>query len=531
MAPLILPSLVLLLPLGVFVVVLAEDYAERPILASRLGLVCLVCSLLAGALPTEAVAAERNVVLVVSDDHGRDAGCYGNPIIQTPSLDALASDALLLRQAFCTTASCSASRSVILTGLNNHSTGQYGHEHDFHKFSSWTNAASLPTYLGELGYRTARCGKYHVAPESVYRFEEVLPGNGRNGVAMAQNCRDFIAADDPRPFFLYFCFTDPHRSGAVNEDLPHRPNRFGNEGSRTGVEEVVYDPGDVIVPEFLPDTPACREELAEYYQSVSRLDQGVGALVQALKGAGVYDDTLLIYISDHGIAMPGAKTTLYEPGMHSPCIVRDPYVAKRGGESDAMISWVDLTPTILDFAGGMNDRGQLLPQVQSTLRISGSKGPGQKDPRAAAGTFHGRSFLPIVRGEDDGSDWNEVFASHTFHEIQMYYPMRVVHERRYKLIWNIAHPLPFPFASDLWAAPTWQEQYQQGLDAPYGVRTVGQYIQRPEFELYDLQLDPEERNNLAASPEHADTLARLKLKLRQFQQRTDDPWVLKWQYE
>ena len=109
--------------------------------------------------------------------------------------------------------------------------------------------------------------------------------------------------------------------------------------------------------------------------------------------------------------------------------------------------------------------------------------------------------------------------------------MRVVRERRYKLIWNIAHGLPFPFASDLWAAPTWQAQWKQGMSAPYGAKTVRSYIYRPAFELYDLEKDPHEGNNLAAHSEHGELLARLKKKLKKFQEETNDPWVMKWRYE
>src|SRR5688500_10889771 len=108
------------------------------------------------------VAAPRNVVLFVTDDHSPDTGSYGNSVIKTPNLDALANDGTLFTHAFCTTASCSASRSVILTGLHNHANGHYGHQHHYHKFSSYSNIISLPVYLQHAGYRTARCGKFHV---------------------------------------------------------------------------------------------------------------------------------------------------------------------------------------------------------------------------------------------------------------------------------------------------------------------------------------------------------------------------------
>ena len=484
---------------------------------------------------TAAHAAPRNVVLIVADDQGLEGvGCYGNTKVKTPALDSLAADGARFTRAFCTTASCSASRSVILTGLHNHANGHYGHQHHFHKFNAYTNIASLPVLMSKAGYRTARIGKYHVAPEEIFQFDAALPGNCRSPVQMADNCKAFIADDSDRPFFLYFCTCDPHRGGGRVEDSPYKPDRFGNKadgGGYPGVKEVQYDPNDVYVPPYLPDTPTCRAELAQYYQSVSRIDQGLARLIAIVKETGHWDDTLILYISDHGMAFPGAKTTVYEPGMRSPCIVRNPYGAKRGVVSNAMVSWVDLTPTILDFAGALDrTTGHAKAGLVTQLPPPPKGASVQNTNDTRRGEFHGRSFLPIL-DQSDPPGWDEVYASHTFHEIQMYYPMRVVRERKWKLIWNIAYPLPFPFASDLWAAPTWQAQYKQGMDAPYGPRTVGRYIHRPKFELYDLESDPWESKNLADDPAHADTLLRLQAKLKAFQERTDDPWILKWSYE
>ena len=482
---------------------------------------------------TPIVAAQRNIILFVTDDQSPDAGCYGNSVIQTPNLDALANDGTLLTHAFCTTASCSASRSVILTGLHNHANGQYGHTHNFHKFNSYSNIVGLPVYLSKAGYRTARCGKYHVAPKSVYQFDQVIPGHARSPVEMANHCKSFIQDPSDAPFFLYICTSDPHRNGNTANELPGKPNRFGNpqpnQPGYPGIKEVTYDPDQVTVPGFLPDTPICRAELAQYYQSVSRVDQGLGQLITILKDAHQWNDTLLIYISDHGIAMPGAKTTLYEGGMHSPCIVRNPYNSRRGIKNQAMVSWVDLTPTVLDFAGALDSStGKINKEILDAIP---KPEPGTQQTReTSAGEFHGRSFLSILDQESpDG--WDEVCASHTFHEIQMYYPMRVVRQRRYKLIWNIAYPLPFPFASDLWAAPTWQAQFQSGMDADYGAQTVGSYIHRPQFELYDLEHDPHEGHNLADDEKHVSLLKELQARLKKFQQETHDPWILKWRYE
>ena len=447
-------------------------------------------------------AAPRNVVLFVTDDQSPDAGCYGNSVIKTPHLDRLAKDGVRFTQAFCTTASCSASRSVILTGIYNHANAQYGHQHSYHHFRTYDNVKSLPVRMGAAGYRTARIGKYHVGPEKVYQFDTALPGNGRSPVEMANNCQEFIEAQDERPFFLYYCTSDPHRSGGSVPGTRFNPNAFGNRpAGYPGVKEVKYDPGDVLVHSFLPDTPVCREELAQYYQSVSRIDQGLGRLVEILKKAGVYEQTVIIYTSDHGIAFPGGKTTLYEGGMRIPFIVHSPDVKQRNRDCHAMINLADVTPTILDVAGALE-----------------------------GASVHGRSFLSAMQ-EVNPKGWDEVQASHTFHEITMYYPMRVIRSRKYKLIWNIAHGLPYPFASDLWAAPTWQDIYRQGPSALYGKRTVRDYIHRPRFELYDLEKDPHEIDNLATDARYEDVLKTMQAKLKKFQQRTKDPWVRKWEYE
>lgn len=123
-----------------------------------------------------------------------------------------------------------------------------------------------------------------------------------------------------------------------------------------------------------------------------------------------------------------------------------------------------------------------------------------------------------------------MFASHTFHEVTMYYPMRAVRTRKHKLIYNIAHPLPFPYASDLWESKTWQAARARGLTS-YGKRTVAAYQNRPKFELYDLEADPDELNNLADDPAHAALLADLQQRIRSFQEKTGDQWLLKWERE
>ena len=166
-----------------------------------------------------------------------------------------------------------------------------------------------------------------------------------------------------------------------------------------------------------------------------------------------------------------------------------------------MINYTDIAPTILDLCSAT-----------------------PTDYR-----FHGRSFAGVL-DQENPAGFDEVFASHSFHQITMYYPMRMIRTRRHKLIFNIAHGLPYPFASDLYGSPTWQAVLKQGRKS-YGKRTVEAYVHRPRFELYDLQEDPDETRNLADDPSQAKLLEELKIKLREFQKQTKDPWLHKWTYE
>lgn len=445
-----------------------------------------------------------NIVLMVSDDHGKQAGCYGSGTAATSAMDALAGDGVRFNRAYCTCSTCAPSRAVILTGLHNHTNGMYGLEHAKHHFSCFDNLASLPVMLARAGYRTGRIGKYHVAPEHVFHFQTVLASAAgrRDDVAMSEACGEFISGNDP--FFLYWCSFNPHRGGGTVEGHPLQPDRFGNPPqSFPGDEERTFDENDLEIPPFLSDTPEVRAELAQYYQSVARLDRGIGRLMQLLKDASKYDNTLVIYISDNGPAFPEGKTTLYEAGMNLPCIVKSPpHAHAAGGECNALVSWVDITPTLLDFAGADYDVEQ----------------------------FHGRSFRSFIDRTDPQDGPSEIYASHSLHQITNYYPMRVIQTRRYKFIWNIAYPLTYSFASDLYASATWQGVLRDKLEW-FGPRSVEAYLHRPRFELYDLQADPMETHNLADQPAHADRVREFCAKLRDFQQRTGDPWLHKWTYE
>lgn len=442
------------------------------------------------ATPAPLIAAptgrHRNVLLLISDDQGLDLGIYGTPI-RTPRLDRLAREGAYFTQGYAAVSSCSPSRAVINTGLYTHQNGMYGLQHDVHHQSLLDGIETLPAMLRRAGFATALVGKKHVGPDRAFPYEaELVPE--RSGIRdvreLATAASSFIRSTDDRPFFVTVAYSDPHRA-AVD---------YGNDRKWPGVQPVAYDPRKVPIPRHLPDLPAVRHDLAEYYESLSRLDTGVGMLLDDLAATGRADDTLVIFLSDNGRPFPAAKTNLYDPGLHLPLIVRAPGLGS--GRNDAIVSWVDVAPTVLEWTG------------------------------VAAPTAYplsGRSLLPLVGKRDDPAR-DAVFASHDFHEINQYYPMRSIRTRTHSYILNIAHPLVYPIAGDVAGSESWKAIVADPT-IRLGRRTQAAYLKRPAEELYDLTRDPDELTNLADDPALADIKAALAKRLHDMRAATKDPWL------
>lgn len=308
--------------------------------------------------------------------------------------------------------------------------------------------------------------------------------DGRDVYEIAQKAREFFAADNSQPFFLLIGYSDPHRA----------KGGFANEYEYPGIQKITYNPKKVRIADFLPNLPEVRQDLAEYYQAISRLDQGVGLVIKALKQSGKKDETLIIFVSDNGMPFVGAKTNLYDPGIHLPLIIRSPLQKKRSVVNHGMVSWIDITPTILDWAG-----------IKPPYKLPG------------------RSILPILE-QSNPPGWDSVFASHSFHWISEYYPMRAIRTQQYKYIWNLAHQLPYPLAGDIRDSLTWQGVVSR-KNPMIGRRSLEAYLYRPEHELYHLKKDPYEVHNVAKNPAYTSVLAKVQTQVRKLMQDTSDPWV------
>jgi N-sulfoglucosamine sulfohydrolase len=441
------------------------------------------------------MAAKRNILLVIADDLGKSIGCYGDTTIRTPNLDRLAAEGTVFENAFASTASCSGSRSVIYTGLHTHQNGQYGLGHSTHHFMTFDHVESAPMLLRRHGYATAIVGKVHVGPGHVYPWEVRAESPTRDVTWVAEEAGRFLrsAKEDGRPFFLTVGYMDPHRDSTRGG--------FGNGEEAVSGPDPVYDPASVTVPSWLNDIPEVRDELAEYYRSVGRVDRGFGLVMRALKENGFDKDTLVIFTSDNGPPFLNSKTTLYDAGVRLPLIIRQPQGAP-GVRNPNLVSFVDILPTLLDWA---DDAASL----------------------TTTSTRRGRSILPILERTNIDAGWTQVFGSHTFHEVTNYYPTRFLRTERYKYHRNVAWKLDFPFSTDLYASKSWEGIRNSAGPVTIGGRSLEAYVRRRPEELYDLDTDPREVVNLADDPAYKEMLLGFRKQLEAWQRDTQDPWLFR----
>ncbi|KAI8501017.1 hypothetical protein Bbelb_211120 [Branchiostoma belcheri] len=477
--------------------------------------VFLLCSCLAsraGSAP-----GNRNVLVIIGDDAGFETQVYNNTVCKTPHLNSLGSRSLTFRQAFTSVSSCSPSRSAILTGLPQHQNGMYGLHQGYHHFNSFDNVRSLPLLLNQSGIRTGIIGKKHVGPESVYPFEfaETEENNhimqvGRNITLIKHLVREFLQQKDDRPFFLYIGFHDPHRCGHTNPQFGNFCEKFGNGEPGMGLipdwTPVHYSPEEVVVPPFVQDTPAARSDLAAQYTTISRMDQGIGLILQELQAAGHDKDTLILYSSDNGIPFPNGRTNLYTSGMAEPLLLSSPLHTSRWGQTtDSFASLLDVVPTVLDWYGLDYPEYEIFGK-NKVVKLTG------------------KSLLPALKEEQS---WNTVYASHDLHEVTMFYPMRVIRTGDYHLIHNLNYAMPFPIDQDFFLAPSFQDLLNRTHEGQplHWFKTLKNYYYRPQWELYNLRTDPQETVNLAGNSDYRDVLQELRSQLQAWQRITYDPWI------
>lgn len=481
----------------------------------------------------------RNVLLFVGDDAGFETQVYGNDVCKTPGLNALARRGIVFQNAFTSVSSCSPSRSAILSGLPMHQNGMYGLHNTVHNFNSFDGLKTLPLILQKSEIRTGIIGKKHVGPESVYPFdyavtEEQVSINqaGRNITFMKEKVNEFFQNTTNQPFFLYIAFHDPHRCGSTNPEYGPFCEKFGN--GQPGMGNIPdwkpnhYNPGEVIVPYFIPDTPAAREDIAAQYTTIGRMDQGIQLIMKALEDAGHLNDTLIMFTSDNGISFPSGRTNLYTSGMAEPFIVSSPEGKDKWGKTnDELVSLLDIVPTILDWFNIKYPSYKLEGQDVKLTGMSILSLVNSEDKQNIAVNSEGG--LQTADEVVNTTRWNRsaVYASHSLHEVTMYYPMRSIRTSSYHLIHNLNFKMPFPIDQDFFVSPTFQDilkRTREKLPLDW-YKTLEQYYYRDEWELYNIQTDPEELLNLADDSQYSDVFRELKLMLKDWQNATADPWI------
>ncbi len=412
-----------------------------------------------------------NILMILSDDHGiMDTGCYGNSVIHTPHIDRLAAEGLQCQRAFTPAAMCAPSRSSLFTGLNPHSHGCY-----MNHGSIRNDIRTLPHYLQEVGYNVGLAGKTHIKPREAFPFEY----RDLN----IDTIRSFMRSSQNEPFCLTVATNDPHAEKI---------------GSRRGFRPSdLYNPQEVPLPPYLVDTPETREQRAGYYDLVTRMDTFLGKILDTLEELALTENTIVIYASDHGASFPFEKWTCYEAGLKVPMIFRWPGKIDAGKSTDAMVSFIDILPTFVDFAGG---------------------NPGEKN-------FDGQSIRQLLLGKSQ-EHHHHIYGTHTTEGIVngSYYPVRSVRDDRYKYIQNINSPGKFTniiTASENQAG--WGSWTEKAQNDPFAAQRVRLYQKRPREELYDLKHDPFEMTNRASDVAYADIAQQLKLKLRDWMESENDP--------
>ena len=411
-----------------------------------------------------------NIILFITHDQGQFLGCYNSPqtpnSLKTPNLDKIAEKGVRFTNYFCTAPQCSPSRGSIQTSLYPHQNGLMGLVD-----RGWAlpeRNKTLPMYLKEQGYTTHLIGFQH---EAINAYTLGYDTISKRRAEPLHNCHKLnrsyqkffeIHQNDEKPFYL-----------CMGVSQVHRP--FGIWGDPV-------DPKIVLIPPYLPDNKIVREDLSQFYGAIQGVDTCIGNIIKQLEDFSLIEQTLFIYTTDHGEAYPRAKCTLYDPGLKTLLLMSWPGsdILQQNKKFNQMISNIDLLPTLLDLIGA-------------------------KIPK----NVEGKSFLTLLKGESD-TFRKEIYSEKSFHEY--YDPLRCIRTDEFKFIIN------FEKSENL---------YQIGMDIQQDAlgKFMLDYIKktRPNEELYDLDNDPNEKDNLIDDPNYKEIGKELKDKLYKWMKLTADP--------
>lgn len=436
-----------------------------------------IAALIAIAATTHA-AEKPNFVVTIADDHGVGfSSPYGADWMQTPNLKALAEEGLRFDNAYVASPACGPSRAALFTGLMPYRNGIVGN----HEFETLPGVQSLIPALLDQGYevvfhgKVGHAGKHHYGayvPDEV----KILGGGGLQQTMTLDQVKTFFEQrpENAPPLALFLGWTDTHTAWPKLEDVRIKPD-------------------DVVIPPRIYDTPEARLEMSRYVEGAEAIDRRLGETRKLINQYLDPDNTLLVYTSDHGMPWPFGKWSLYESGIRTPFIAAWPGKIKPNTTTKAIISWIDFIPTLIDLAGGKIPEG-----------------------------IDGQPFSNVLFGKSD-QHRSILFATHKGDQTQNVYPMRSVRVGSWKYILNLHPEFAYTTHTDVWAMETprtaahwahgghhWPSYIQAAKYDPAALAFLHDYHSSPAEELYDIDSDPFEENNLAAFPEHAVQLKSLR---------------------
>ncbi len=431
---------------------------------TRMAQVLTICTLGIALVASATVAEERrppDIVVYLADDlSAADLELYGGTNIQTPAIDRLAAEGMTFNRSFVASPSCAVSRAALLTGLMPARNGAQ-ENHSYPR----EDVLRLPTVLNELGYQTAAFGKVaHLRSAPDYHFD--VHDGEKDIPELRKTVKAFLETRaDERPLALFVGVSDPH--------VPWP-------------SESTVDAEKMSLPPQLLDTPRTRVQRSRYLQEVKDLDAYLGEL-RDLTDKHLSKDRLFVFSSDHGAQFPFGKWCLYDEGIRVPLIVTRPGKIKASSRTEAMVSWVDILPTLIEIGGG--------------------KVPPDLD---------GRSFASVLDGKTNAHR-KRIFTTHSGDRMMNVYLSRSIRTDRYKFIWNPNPDFAFTTHIDLLLRETSGDYFKQWTEAAktdqHAAKVLARYHGRPEYELFDLQEDPGELTNLAGDPTLADVQQSLNDEL------------------